>query len=127
MARGANFWKQVQEARRVVKQAEAQGAILRDEFRNREQRQPDAIYEPTKTSNPADPRTAAMQFWRDEGVLRVEWGDGGRPYLYFEVTQDEWRALSGLRRDGQISKAGGTPSPGRYINRVLNFHPYCPE
>jgi hypothetical protein len=127
MSRKSEFWKQLQAAKILVKQAEEEGDLRRDIFEERDQKQPDAIYEPTKTSNPSDPRTAAMQYWRDEKVLRVEWGDGGRPYLYYNVSQSEWRELSGLRQDGHLSRAGGVTSPGRYINRVLNGHPYTPE
>jgi hypothetical protein len=69
-------------------------------------------YFPTKTINPPDPRTNAAGYDSVAQVLYVEWGDGGPAYNYYNVTPQEWRAF---RR---------APSPGRYINRVLNYHPY---
>lgn len=128
MSKKSEWWKKIQDSGVLHSPPISQAADLRrDLFEQRAQRPPDAIYDPTKSSNPDDPRTAAMQFWREEGVLRVEWGDGGKPYLYYGVSQNEWRQLSGLRADGQLSRVGGVASPGRYINRVLNGKIYGPE
>lgn len=71
-------------------------------------------YFPTPTINPADPRTAAAGYDKETQTLRVEWGDGGAAYNYYYVTPAEWRNLRRVK------------SPGRYINRVLNAHPYGP-
>lgn len=71
-------------------------------------------YYPTRTSNPADPRTAAMGYDRDSRTMVVEWGDGGPAYWYSEVTPSEWRRM---RR---------TASPGRLINQAFNSKPYGP-
>lgn len=71
-------------------------------------------YFPTKTSNPADPRTAAAGYDRDTQTVRVEWGDGGIAYNYYGVPPNVWR---NFRR---------APSPGRFINRVLNNYQYGP-
>lgn len=70
------------------------------------------VYFPTKTINPADPRTSQAEYYPIAQTLVMHWGDGGRPYNYYNVTPQEWQAL---RR---------APSPGKYINKVLNYHPY---
>lgn len=71
-------------------------------------------YFPTTTSNPADPRTAAAGYDPDTKTMRVEWGDGGPAYNYYDVTPAEWRRFQQVQ------------SPGRMINRVFNYHPYGP-
>lgn len=71
-------------------------------------------YFPTPTINPQDPRTAAAGYDKATRTLRVEWGDGGVAYNYYDVDPAEWR---GFRR---------AKSPGRYINRRLNDHTYGP-
>lgn len=74
----------------------------------------EVTYFPTSTSDPADPRTAAAGYDPATQTLRVEWGDGGRAYNYYGVPPNIWR---NFRR---------APSPGRYINRVLNYYMYGP-
>lgn len=69
-------------------------------------------YWPTSTSNPSDPRTAAAGYDRETQTMRVEWGDGGAAYNYYEITPQEWR---NFRR---------AKSPGKWINRNGNSHPY---
>ena len=69
-------------------------------------------YYPTKTSNPSDPRTAAAGYDRETETIRVEWGDGGPAYNYYECTPADWKSF----RDAM--------SPGRRINRRLNAKPY---
>jgi hypothetical protein len=71
-------------------------------------------YFPTKTSNPSDPRTAAAGYDRETQTLRVEWGDGGPAYNYYNVTPAEWRRFQNVA------------SPGKLINRIFNDHPYGP-
>jgi len=114
----AELWKQFMAHREQLRNQPvpelSREELLRDEFNNRDQRVPDAIYEPTQTSDPSDPRTASARYWRDERVMRVEWGDGGRAYNYYEVDPATWRRFTRVK------------SPGRFINRVLNAHPYGP-
>ena len=71
-------------------------------------------YFPTRTSNPDDPRTAAAGYDAATRTMRVEWGDGGPAYNYYDVTPGEWRRFQRVA------------SPGRMINRVFNDHPYGP-
>lgn len=80
---------------------------------------PDYSYRPTPSSNPADPRTASWEYWRDQRVVKMHWGDGGTPYYYFNVTPAQFRSL----RDISNRPHG---SPGKFINRSLNSNPYCP-
>jgi KTSC domain len=69
---------------------------------------------PTPSTDPSNPRTAAMGYDPDTQVLRVEWADGGTAYNYYDVTKEEWR---GIRR---------VKSPGKFINRRLNGKLYGP-
>lgn len=71
-------------------------------------------YWPTNTTNPRRPRTVAAGYDRETQTMRVEWRDGGAAYNYYEITPQEWR---NFRR---------AVSPGRWINRVGNAHPYGP-
>jgi hypothetical protein len=80
----------------------------------RVQDEPDRVYAPTASSNPANPRTSAASYYSQTQVLLMEWGDGGVPYAYYDVTPQEWDAFT--RAD----------SPGRFINNVLNEHNYGP-
>lgn len=76
---------------------------------------PDVVYEPTKSSNPSDPRTARMEYYRAARVVKVYWGDGGNPYVYMDIDNSLWtRWLK-------------SASPGRYINRILVGKPYMPS
>jgi hypothetical protein len=70
-------------------------------------------YRPTNTSNPARPRTVAAGYDRVNHILFVRFRDGAG-YEYHDVTQSQWREFR------------SAPSPGRYINRVLNYHTYYP-
>ena len=71
-------------------------------------------YFPTPTINPPDPRTAAAGYDRRTQTLRVEWGDGGAAYNYYDVPADVWARFRKVK------------SPGRFINRVLNNYTYGP-
>lgn len=71
-------------------------------------------YFPTPTINPADPRTAAAGYDRATQTLRVEWGDGGAAYNYYNVEPSVWNNLRKVK------------SPGKFINRVLNNYTYGP-
>lgn len=71
-------------------------------------------YYPTKTSNPPDPRTAAAGYDEETRTLHVAWGDGKVSYNYYDVPPKVWESFQ---------KA---PSPGKYINRVLNNYHYGP-
>lgn len=116
-SRAKEFWAQLEAARKLVEenQSTSLADLLRDEFDMRDQQAADVLIQPTDSSNPGDPRTSAMRYWKDEQVVQVEWGDGGAPYNYYEVTPDQWRNLSKVK------------SPGRAINRWLNGHPYGPS
>lgn len=70
-------------------------------------------YEPTKTINPPRPRTLAADYDREAQTMRITFRSGAQ-YDYFGVEPRVWR---NFRR---------AQSPGRYINRVLNFYPYAP-
>lgn len=109
--RSAEFWKSLREAKMAVREAEQAAALRRDEFNQREQLVPDWIYEPTQTTNRARPRTREAKGWIDEGVIQVTFRDGD-VYNYYDVSRDEMRRFTKVK------------SPGRFINRILNEHPY---
>lgn len=91
----------------------ASDADIRREEGNRARGGPVRLtYWPTSTSNPSDPRTAAAGYDKGTQTLRVEWGDEGEAYNYYEVTPQEWRNFQNRK------------SPGKYINRWLNDKPY---
>lgn len=71
-------------------------------------------YQPTKTTNPDRPRTIAAGYDKTTSTLRIRFRNG-QVYGYYHVPQNVWR---NFRR---------AKSPGRFINRVLNFYPYAPE
>lgn len=71
------------------------------------------VYDPTKTINPPRPRTLMAEYDPAAQVLRVTFRSGAQ-YDYFGVEQRVWRNFRRVK------------SPGRYINRVLNFYPYAP-
>jgi hypothetical protein len=73
---------------------------------------PDWTYQPTRSSNPGNPRTGAMEYYKLAQVLIVYWGDGGTPFAYYQVTPDIAR---------RIQKSA---SPGKFIERILNNYPY---
>lgn len=70
-------------------------------------------YRPTNTINPRRPRTLAAGYDNQNQKLFVRFRDG-EGYEYHNVTRAEWREFK------------STPSPGRYINRILNHHLYNP-
>ena len=76
---------------------------------------PDVVYEPTRSSNPSDPRTARMEYYRAARVVKVYWGDLGRSYLYFQIDPALWNRWM------------KSSSPGRFINRVLIGKSYMPS
>jgi hypothetical protein len=69
-------------------------------------------YQPTPSINPPRPRTLAAGYDPKTRTLRVRFRDG-TPWQYFDVSPEEWRNFRRVK------------SPGRYINRVLNAHPYA--
>lgn len=69
-------------------------------------------YQPTPTINPDRPRTLAAGYDPDTRTLRVRFRDG-TPWEYYDVPEDTW---SGFFH---------SPSPGRYINNVLNNYEYA--
>lgn len=69
-------------------------------------------YAPTPSSNPQDPRTAAAGYDPSLQRLRVEWGDGGAAYNYYDVPPQIWDAFQ------------RTDSPGKFINSTLNNYNY---
>lgn len=71
-------------------------------------------YQPTPSINPPRPRTLAAGYDRETETLRVKFRNG-KIYGYYNVPPNIWR---NFRRQ---------KSPGRYINRVLNFYPYARE
>lgn len=69
-------------------------------------------YQPTPSIDPPRPRTLAAGYDRESRTLRVRFRDG-TPWEYYGVEPNEWRNFRRVK------------SPGRYINRVLNNHPYA--
>lgn len=76
------------------------------------QSEPDRVWVPTPSSNPANPRTRAASYYSQTQMMVVEWGDGGVPYAYYDVTPQDWDAFT------------QSDSPGKFINAVLNNHNY---
>lgn len=68
-------------------------------------------YQPTPSINPPRPRTLAAGYDPQTKTLRVRFRDG-TPWAYYDVEPREWRNFTRVK------------SPGRYINRTLNQHPY---
>lgn len=71
-------------------------------------------YQPTPSINPPRPRTLAAGYDKTTETLRLRFRDGP-VYAYNEVSQREWNNFKRVK------------SPGRYVNRVLNFKPYYRE
>ncbi|MDP9870352.1 MULTISPECIES: KTSC domain-containing protein [Streptosporangium] len=71
-------------------------------------------YQPTPSINPPRPRTLAAGYDKTTNTLRVRFRNG-QVYGYYDVPANIWRNFKRQK------------SPGRYINRVLNFYPYAPE
>lgn len=106
--RSAEFWM------RKIGATPSKPSLAEPETRSEEVPYVPYTYVPTKTSNPPDPRTVAAGYDAATGTLHVAWGDGGVAYNYYDVPPNIWR---NFRR---------APSPGRYINRVLNSYRYGP-
>lgn len=70
-------------------------------------------YQPTRSINPPRPRTHAAGYQESTLTLFIRFRNG-QVYRYDKVTQNVWARFK------------AAPSPGRYINRVLNFYPYQP-
>lgn len=106
------FWRQVQEARRVVREAESRGDLLRDEFSQRPEEDAAPTWTiATHTSNEARPRTTSASYWRNQQVLQITFRNGD-VYGYSEVTPQQAASLKRV------------VSTGKLINRSLNSHPY---
>lgn len=69
---------------------------------------------PTPSSNPPDPRTAATGYDPSTQRMLVQWGDGGTPYYYYDVTPQEYELML------------HTDSPGKLINRLFTHKNYGP-
>lgn len=69
-------------------------------------------YQPTPSINPPRPRTRAMGYDPKTETLRVRFRDG-KGYEYYDVPPRVWRNIKRVK------------SPGRAINRTLNFYPYA--
>ena len=67
----------------------------------------------TQSSNPERPRTVAAGYDPENRIIRVTFRNGS----IYEYIGPEPRHWSAFQRD---------PSPGQYINRVLNQYPYRP-
>jgi hypothetical protein len=92
--------------------SQVESAVLRGLGNQERGGQVPLTYFPTRTSDPADPRTAAAGYDATTRTMRVAWGDGGADYNYYEVTPQEWQRFK------------RSASPGKLINRVFNYHPY---
>ena len=68
-------------------------------------------YQPTPSINPPRPRTLAAGYDPRTQTLRVKFRDGAL-YEYHDVPPRVWRNFKRVK------------SPGRAINRVLNFYDY---
>jgi hypothetical protein len=68
-------------------------------------------YQPTPSINPPRPRTLAAGYDRETRTLRIRFREGAG-YEYYDVSPQEWQNFRRVK------------SPGRYINRVLNFKDY---
>ncbi|MFI6496015.1 KTSC domain-containing protein [Nonomuraea typhae] len=70
-------------------------------------------YQPTRSINPPRPRTLAAGYQESTLTLFIRFRNG-QVYRYDRVTRNVWRNFK------------SAVSPGRFINRVLNFYPYQP-
>lgn len=68
-------------------------------------------YQPTPTINPRRPRTLAAGYDSRAQVLFIKFRDGAY-YTYYNVAPSVWWRFQRAQ------------SPGRFINTVLNNHPY---
>lgn len=69
---------------------------------------------PVRSINPKNPRIRMMEWWRGANMVKVYWGDGRTPYVFFEISQPLWTQW-------KLSA-----SPGRFLNRNLAGKPYMP-
>lgn len=70
---------------------------------------------PVRSSKPHDPRIRMMEYYREAAMVKVYWGDGGTPYVYFDISPPLWTQWK------------LTASPGRFINRNLRGKSYMPS
>jgi hypothetical protein len=70
---------------------------------------------PARSSDPSNPRIYMMEYWQAAQMVKVYWGDGGRPYVFFGISQPLWTQW-------KLSA-----SPGRFLNRNLAGKPYMPS
>jgi hypothetical protein len=70
---------------------------------------------PTASSKPEDPRTKGFGYDPSTQRMRIEWGDGGTPYYYYDVTPQEAALMEQQCQQG---------SPGKLINRLFNHKNY---
>jgi hypothetical protein len=80
--------------------------------------EPDWQYtkDPTTTSNPARPRSDSATYDPVEQIVNIRWarpGKLGASTNYYNVTRQQWDYLR--------NRANST---GRYVNNVLNNHPF---
>ncbi len=68
---------------------------------------------PTNTSHPPRPRTIAAGYDPTSEILRITFRNG-TSYDYHNVPRTTWQQFKKVK------------SPGKFINRRLNFHPYHP-
>jgi KTSC domain-containing protein len=101
----------VRRARRTP--GEIQEAVLRQEVEGRTYLADYPQLDPTPTTNPPRPRTLQAGYDPQSRVLRVTFRDGTL-WEYYEVPAQVWENFE------------TTESPGRFINRVLNYYPYGP-
>lgn len=112
--KSAEFWKQYQAAKRLVKHGEQESRARYAQFLASGIAGPDIVYDPVATSNPTNPRCRRMEYYKPQQTLLVEWGDGGTPYAYYGVTLSEMRRIMRYK------------SAGKAINNVLAGKPYGP-
>lgn len=102
-----------QQAAAILREHQADDAWYLAEQRMGEG-QVDLYGPPVKSSKPSDPRIRMMEYYREAQMVKVYWGDGGKAYVFFEISPQLW-ALWKL-----------TASPGRFLNRNLSGKPYMP-
>jgi len=69
-------------------------------------------YQPSPSINPPRPRTKAYGYYAPQKTLFVRFRDGA-VYAYYNVPSRVWNNFKRVK------------SPGRAINRTLNFYPYA--
>lgn len=110
-------WEHERAAERLVEQAAAAGRealVEQVDFTHYKQ--------PTNTEYPGNgwrnPRSRSASYDTATQVLNIVWwrpGKGGKSTNYYNVSRQEWEQLCNINIE---------PSTGKYVNRVLNGHPY---